>query len=84
MHAIQDSHFTHIHWRTSQLAVLSDDWIGERLPEESVDVPKDHQLVPDEDGDIFLGTLTFSSKKKPKKPTWDHSTMEEDTAMAER
>jgi hypothetical protein len=31
-----------------------------------------------------LGTLLSSSKKKQKKPTWDHSTMEEDTAMEER
>ncbi|GAB5590435.1 hypothetical protein Unana1_05335 [Umbelopsis nana] len=79
-----DSQFTHIHWATSRLAILSDEWIGERLPEETVEVPKEHQLVPDEDGDIFPGTLTFSSKKKQKKPTWDHSTMEEDTANEDR
>ncbi|KAG2174253.1 hypothetical protein INT43_004274 [Umbelopsis isabellina] len=69
-----DSQFTHIHWATSRLAILSDEWIGERLPEETVEVPKEHQLAPDEDGDICKqywapdsGNAYFQQQKEAEK-----------------
>ncbi|KAI9306936.1 hypothetical protein BJ944DRAFT_158957 [Cunninghamella echinulata] len=64
-----DSQYTHIHWKASNLPLLPEEWIKDKLPEEPIIVPEALKNTNEED-------LELEIKKKPKKTIWRHHPMD--------
>lgn len=65
-----DSVFMDIHWESGHIALLADEWIGEKLPDELLVVPKEYDLSQDED--------VVDSRRKSNEPIkWDYHPMDE-------
>lgn len=67
-----DSVFTSIHWESSDLPLIADCWIGQRMDDDEVVVPEEY-VEGQHDDEPVLELKT----KKPKKKEWIHNPAEE-------